>query len=392
MPNTSVFIFDSSYMSVDVALPIDDNKPHLIVSDREIEPPPGHSSLQIEEQTGVGAFHRNLQSLRRAWHKAGGGKCIVIVAPGVRREQLLLNTIFALYLCRNVVFFDGVSFRSLKRSWRLMLGTVARTLGKMVIGRLKNWFERAQFDRSIKSHRDAATAEGRLFGQYAKTRCFTLPLDSVVRQPNGPSIYGEHTRGWYLPMLSSRRQRYKVQTTRHRLHDIVLHVEDVNGSAERLLIKDGRILDYPYLLGKAQRNLGYFVATRGEVKNIERGIDLLHFTSGYYHWLLEGVPRVLDLIDDGTDFNKYPLIMPPLEPFHGQILEVLGISVDTQVVTVDKGDWCNVCECIIPTSYFPFAAPELDDPSGQQMAACCEGFVNVFWYVFRSPRQQTQTP
>lgn len=365
MLHPSVFIFDSSYMSVDVALPIDDSEPHLVVSDREIEPPPGHSSLQIEEQTGVWSFHRNLQLLRAAWHKAGGGKCIVIAAPGVRREQLLLNTFFALSLCRNVLFFDGVSFRSLKRSWRLILGSVARALGKRVIGGLKTKFEGAQFDRSIRSHPDAATAEGRLFGQYARTRSFTLPFDSVVREPNGPSIYGEYMRGWYLPMLSSRRQRYKVQTTRHRLHDIVLHVEDVNGSAERLLFKDGRILDYPYLLGKARRNLGYFVATRGEVKSIERGIDLLHFTSGYYHWLLEGVPRVLDLIDDGIDFDQYPLILPPLEPFHRQMLKVLGISADRQVVTVDKGDWCNVRECIVPTSYFPFAAPELDDPSGQ---------------------------
>jgi capsular polysaccharide biosynthesis protein len=138
----------------------------------------------------------------------------------------------------------------------------------------------------------------------------------------------------------------------------------VQGSAVRFLFKDGRILDYPYLLGKARYDT-YLVSTRRAIKSVERGIDLLYFTSGYYHWLLEGVPRILDLIDDGIDFNEYPLILPRMEEYHRQVLEVLGVSPDTQVITVDRGDWCHVRDCIFPTANFPFATPELDDPSGQ---------------------------
>jgi capsular polysaccharide biosynthesis protein len=128
---------------------------------------------------------------------------------------------------------------------------------------------------------------------------------------------------------------------------------------------DGHMLDYPYLLMRTRQNSRYLVSTRNESKSIKRGIDLLCYTSGYYHWLLEGVPRILDLIDDGIDFDHYPLVLPPLEPYQRELLQVFGISPDSQVVTVGKNDWCHVEDCIFPTAYFPFAAPELDDPSGQ---------------------------
>jgi capsular polysaccharide biosynthesis protein len=365
MPRASIFIFDSSYPSADVALPIGDAEPHVVVSDRNIEPPPGHTTLQLEKLASLASFGRNLQSLRGAWRKAGGEKCIVIAVSGMRREQLLLNTLYALSLCWNVMFFDGARFNSLMQSGLLILGSASRVLARIVLGGLRTKIKRARFNRSIRTRPDAATPEGRLFGLYTSAHSFGLPLDSLIHEPDRCSIYGDYTVGWYLPMLSNRRQRYSVQTTRHRLCDISLHVEDVNNSAVRFLFKDGRILDYPYLLGKARPNASYLVSTCREIKSVERGIDLLHYTSGYYHWLLEGVPRILDLIDDGVDFDKYPLILPPLEMFHREALEVLGISIDTQVVTVDKGDWCHVRHCIFPTANFPFAAPEIDDPSGQ---------------------------
>ena len=88
---------------------------------------------------------------------------------------------------------------------------------------------------------------------------------------------------------------------------------------------------------------------------------MLHFTTSYYHWLVDGVPRILDLIDDGIDFNEYPLIMPPLDLFQRELLEILGIAPERQVLTLKKGDWCHVHDCIFPTAYFPFAAPGLDD-------------------------------
>jgi Glycosyltransferase 61 len=364
MPHPLIFIFDSSYPSTDVALPIDDFKPHLVVSDRNVEPPPGHSSLQLEKLTSLRSFHRNLRLLRSTWRK-DGEKCIVIAASGMRREQLLLNTLYALSLCRKVIFFDGINFKPLAQSKLLLLESVTRMLARSLLGRLRNKIKRMRFDRSIKASPDGTTPEGRLFGLYTSARSFSLPLDHVVHEPDADPIYGRYTGGCYLPMLSNRRQRYSVQTTRHRLRDVSLHVEDVKGSAVRFLFKDGRILDYPYLLGMARPNACYLVSTRRQIKSIERGIDLLYYTSGYYHWLLEGVPRILDLIDDGIDFDLYPLILPPLEIYHRQILEVLGISLDTQVVTVDKSDWCHVRDCIFPTANFPFAAADLDDPSGQ---------------------------
>ncbi len=365
MRRRSVFIFDSTYPSPDVALPIDETQPYIVVSDREIEPPPGQDSLQLEDQPGFSAFVKNLRLVRAVWRKENGGKCIVISAPSVRREQLVQNSLFALSLSRNVLFFDGLTLTTLAGAWRHILRSGVSLLGSRVLGGVKARIRRYRFERGLKSHSDMATPEGRLFGVYGRSQSFSLPLDTAVREPDLPSIYGSFTRGWYLPALSNRRQRYNVQTTRHLLRDIFLHIEAVGGSQERFLFKDGKVLDYPYLLGKVRRNASYRVSTRREIKSIDRGIDLLHFTSGYYHWLVEGVPRILDLIDDGTDFDRYPLILPPVETFQRQLLEVLGISPDSQVVTLGKDDWLHVGECIFPTANFPFAAPGLDDPSGQ---------------------------
>jgi capsular polysaccharide biosynthesis protein len=365
MPPRSVFIFDSSYPCVDIALPIDDAEKHVVISDRDIEAPPGHRSLKLEDFTSFTAFRRNLRRLRTAWSHADGERCIVIASSAVRKEQILVNSLCALSLTRNVVLFDGVSSVALLRSWRFILGSAVRVLGRRILGGLKARIEKERFNRSVRSRPDAATPEGRLFGLYNRDRSFSLPLDTIVQEPDGCSTYGEQSHGWYLPAFSNRLRCYAVQTTRHSLRDVTFHVEDAGGSAERLLFKNGRILDYPYLLGRVRRNARYLVSTRNEDNSIERGIDLLHFTSGYYHWLVEGVPRILDLIDDGVDFDRYPLIMPPLEAFHRQLLEVLGISPDNQVVTVCMGDWCHVGECIVPTANFPFAAPEVDDFSGQ---------------------------
>ena len=369
MHSPSVFIFDSSYPSADVALQIDDTQLHTVVSERHIDPPPGHDSLLLEEMTGFASFYRNLQLLRITWRKAAGEKCIVIAATGVRRNQLLLNVLYSLLLCRNTVLYDGKNSKSLARSWRLILGSASRVLGKSVLGNLKIQINVALFRRTTRSSVAAKSPEGSLFGLYTNIHSFSVPLDKVMQEPDQRSIYGDYAKGWYLPTLSNRRRRYAVQTTRHRLRDVVLHVEDVNDSAVRFLFKDERILDYPYLLGRARPTARYLISTRGTVKSIARGIDLLYYTSGYYHWLLEGVPRILDLIDDGVDFNEFPLILPPMEPFHRQVLEVLGISPEHQVISVGRGDWCYVGECIFPTANFPFAAQELDDPSGQPDAA-----------------------
>ncbi len=104
MPGNAVFIFDSSFPSVAVALPIDDRRPHVVVSNRRIEPPPGHSCLHLEKETSLGSVWRNLGSLRTAWVGAAGGGCVVIAASGVRPEQLLINAIYALFLSRETSF------------------------------------------------------------------------------------------------------------------------------------------------------------------------------------------------------------------------------------------------------------------------------------------------
>jgi capsular polysaccharide biosynthesis protein len=365
MPHGSIFIFDSSYPCADVAMPIDDTQLHVVVSDRVIEAPPGHTNLKLEEFTSFTAFRKNLGRLRAAWRRTNGRKCVVFAAYGVRREQILLNALYAVCLGGDVAFFDGMVSKPLARSGLLLLRSVASVLTKRTFDRFKLEIKARQVRRRTKSHPHATTPEVRLFGVYDRTRSFSLPLDTVNHERDGCSIYGDYMRGWYLPTLSNRRQRFTVETTRHDLRDVILHVEDVGGTADRFLFKHGRMLDYPYFLGRVRQNARYTISARNEVKHIERGIDLLHFTRGYYHWLVEGVPRILDLIDDGIDFDRYPLIMPPMEAYHRQVLEVLGISPDKEVIAVGKGDWCHVGECIVPTANFPFAAPGLDDPSGQ---------------------------
>jgi hypothetical protein len=360
-----VFVFDSSYPSVDVALPIDDEAFHLFVSVRKIEPPPGHACVQLESEKNPRAVRRNLAAIRAARPSVGDGKCIVIASYAMRPEQLAVNAAYALSLSREVWFFDGLQFHPLRsilgKLFRAVLSGLARTLAGGFRQRLKT----VLYNRRAHRLPGYRTPEGRLFGLYTSARSFSLTPDVVDLLDDGRCIYGESTRGWYLPALSSRRQRYRVQTSRQRLQDVTLHVENLHGSEVSSLFQEGRILDYPYLLGRGRSRLSYPVSSRAGAKSVERGICLLAYTSGYYHWLLEGVPRLLDVIDEGFDFDRYPLILPPLAPFQRQLLELLGFDPNRQVITVGEGEWCHVRDCIFPTAYFPFGSPELDDPSGQ---------------------------
>lgn len=365
MPHEAVFIFDSSYKSIDVALPIEDERPHIAVSNRKIEPPPGHSCLKLEEETNIGSVWRNLRSLRTAWTKAGGGKCIVIAAVGVRPEQLLLNSVYAFSLSRDVSFFDGLCCHSVRRAWRKLARASFVGPARYILGGPRRRLTAAFFNLKVRTLPAHSTKEGRLFGLYSSTRSFSLPPDKVTFEADGRPLYGRGSRAWYLPAFSSRQQRFSVETTRHLLHNVTLHVEKIKGLEVSSLFKNGRVLDYPYMLGSGRRRYVYPVSNRDTVKTAERGINLLAYTSTYYHWLIEGVPRILDVIDDGFDFDQYPLLLPPLEPFQRQLLEVLGVNPDRQVITVDMGEWCHVGECVFPTANFPFGAPELEDPSGQ---------------------------
>jgi len=365
MPYEAVFVFDSSYPSADVALPIEDEKPHIIVSNRRIESPPGHSGLQLKEETGLASAWRNLRSLRTAWTKARGGKCIVIAAPGVRPEQLALNSIYALSLNRNITFFDGMHCHSIRQVWQRLLRAAVIGPARSIFGDLRLKLKAAYSNRRRRAIPAHSTTEIRLSGLYTSVDSFSLPPDKVTLHPDGRSLYGCSTRAWYLPAFSSRRQRYGVETTRHLLHNVTLHVEKIKGSEVSSVFKEGRILDYPYMLGRARRRYAYPISNGGTVKKAGRGINLLAYTTSYYHWMVEGVPRILDVIDDGFDFDQYPLLLPPLKPFQRQLLEALGVNPDRQVITVDIGEWCHVGECVFPTAHFPFGAPELDDPSGQ---------------------------
>jgi hypothetical protein len=365
MPDGTTFVFDSSYPAIDVAFPIDDRSLQVIVSDRKIEPPPGHASLQLERATGLAPILRNLRTLRVAWKKETGKTCVVIAARGMRQEQLLLNTIYALTLSKNVLFFDGWMCNTVRHSWR-------KILKASIVGPIRYFFsglllriKEIRVAYETKALRARETDEARYFGLYTRAHSFPIPPDKVTAEEDGSSIYGSLMRGWHMPAFSARRQRHRVQTTRHILQNVSLHVEDTSGSKESSLFKDRRILDYPYFLGRARRHYSYPVSTRSVSRNLDRGINLLAYTSGYYHWLVEGVPRILDVIDDGIDFDQYPLILPPLESYHRQVLALLNIKPESQVVTVDVGEWCHVKECVLPTANFPFADPELEDPSGQ---------------------------
>jgi capsular polysaccharide biosynthesis protein len=364
VPYGAVFVFDSSYPSVDVALPIDDQRLHIVVSNRRIEPPPGHSYLQLHEETNFVFVFKNLRTLRARWANAEGEKCIVIAAPGVRPEQLLLNSIYALWLSRDVSFFDGADRGSTRSSWRKLLRAAVVGPARCILGGIRLKLKTVLFDLRVRVL-PASTKEGSLSGLYTNARSFSLPPDRVTFHEDSKSLYGASASAWYLPAFSSRRQRYAVQTTRHRLRDVSLHVEKIDGREESSVFMGGRILSYPYLLGRMRSRYGYPVSSFQGTKTVERGICLLAHTSGYYHWLVEGVPRLLDLIDDGIDFNEYPLILPPLVSFQTELLEVLGIACDRHVITVDTGEWCHVGDCFFPTANFPFGDPAVEDPSGQ---------------------------
>lgn len=365
MPHEAVFIFDSSYPSAEIALPIEDEEPHIVVSNRRIEPPPGHSCLQLEEEASLASVWRNFRSLRAAWIKTKGEKCIVIAAFNVRPEQLVINSIYALSLSRNISFFDGVNCHSIYQMWRRLVRAAIVGPAGCIFGDLRLKLKAVYFNHRMGALSAHSTTEIHLSGLYTSACSFSLPSDNVTLLPDGRSLYGSSTRGLYLPALSSRRQRYGVKTTRHRLHNVTLHVEKIKGSEVSSLFKEGRILDYPYMLGPERRRYAYPVANGGTVKRAERGINLLAYTTSYYHWLVEGVPRILDVIDDGFDFDQYPLVLPPLKPFQHHLLEVLGVNPDRQVITVGIGEWCHVGECVFPTANFPFGAPGLEDPSGQ---------------------------
>jgi capsular polysaccharide biosynthesis protein len=344
---------------------LDDDKVYVIVSDRPIEPPSGLASFQLERAESIGSMVRNYVHLRRAWRSAQGQSCIVIAAPVVRVEQVLRNSIYALFLTSRVVIFDGLRFGSVFRSWKILLRALVLGIAKLLLRDCMMQIRRSVSSIKARFGRLRSTEEGALFGLYTSKDSFQLRRDSVTVLPDGPSVYGELPSAWYLPAFSARRLRYSVRTTRHALRDVSLHVEKLNGFEVSCLLQAGRILDYPYMLGSARRWYSYPVKSRRRVTKIPRGVNLLAYTSTYYHWLIEGVPRILDVIDDDIDLDEYPLILPPLEPFQIQLLQVLGIDASRQVFIVDIGDWCHVGKCIYPTASFPFGEAYLEDPSGQ---------------------------
>jgi hypothetical protein len=363
MQTAAVFVFDSSYPTIDVALPLDELVPYIIVSTRLIEPPPEHTSFFIQEEKTLSHFLDNIRSLRAAWKAENGGRCIVIAAPGMRPAQLFVQAVYAFLLTREVCFFDGIRFRSPGSMKKAVLEAGAIGLLRRLFGGVKQKIDVIRFKKHVRSLAGFNTPEGRLFGLYTASRSFSLPSDLVVPQQEGHAVYGKASRGWYLSAFSSRRERFVVETTRHSLGKVTLHVEAKGGSEVSALLRGEKILDYPYLLGRTRLRDRYAVSTRRTVTTAKGGICLLAYTSGYYHWLLEGVPRILDVLDDGFDLDAYPLILPPLTDFQRQFLELFGVDPARQVISLGEGDWCHVEDCIFPTAYFPFGAHQLEDPS-----------------------------
>jgi hypothetical protein len=365
LPSPAVLVFDSSYPTPEIALPIDENFRHIIVSIRQVDAPPGHTAIQLLPSTSLTGLKRNLRSLRSAWLQEAGGRCIVLNPAPARREQVLVHCAYALLLSRDVSLFDGLRLRPIEACIGLLFKACAFTIVKVAMGPWKRRLKAVLFRiRNCRLPRHS-TRENSLFGIYTTERTFSIPPDSIAGEADKGSIYGDRTNGWYLPAFSGRRRRYSVQTNRYRMRDVSLHVEETPGGSMSFVFQKGRMLDYPYLLGRMQSSLSYLVSTRTQVKHLERGVNLLAYTTGYYHWLVEGIPRILDVIDDGVDFDQYPLILPQLAPFQSQMLEILGIAPERQVVVLRPGEWCHVGECIFPTIAFAFQAPDMEDPSGQ---------------------------
>ena len=239
---------------------------------------------------------------------------------------------------------------------------MARCLLSPVRLRLDVW----RFQRQVRASPERNTIEGKLFGLYTEADTFSFPANGNTRLSDAKSLYGSHSDRWYLPDFSARGHRYATQTTRHALGQTILHVEAMPSGGEiSAAFCKGRLLAYPYMVPPHPLRDRYAVSLRKNVRFIECGVCLLAFTSGYYHWLVEGLPRVLDVLDDGIDLNRYPLILPPLETYQREVLEMLGVDVERQVVSVGIGDWCHVQDCVFPTAYFPLGEAEIEDPSGQ---------------------------
>jgi capsular polysaccharide biosynthesis protein len=356
----TVFVFDASYPSQDVALRLAD-EPHLFIADRPIDPPAGHRALRLADPA---AFAADRRRLRAAWRTEGGSRSLIIAGRQSRPDQLLRHVAQALLLGGPVGLFDGQAIVPLRRAWPRLARAALALAAHATVGALRaRWL-----DRRLRKQAPP-DPEGQLYGRHTRAGSFPLPPDRVTLLPPGSSLYGRWTDGWYLPKFSHAAERYAVAATRHRLNDVALHVEEVAGGEVSALFRAGRILDYPYMIGRHPILHTYAVGSRRQVSRLERGVALLYFTAGYYHWIVEGIPRVLDILDDGIDLDRYPLLLPPLEAYQREFLGLMGVDVGRQVRELDKGDWCHVADCIFPTAYFPFAAGTIEDPSGRPDAA-----------------------
>jgi capsular polysaccharide biosynthesis protein len=355
----TIFVFDSSYPSLDVALRLVEAD-YLFISDRPIDPPPGHRALRLQDDATPGAFAANRRLLREAWRVERGHRSIVLTGARARHAQTLRHVLLAVLLGGRVDLFDGETLRPLHRSWRgLARAALVMFLRSAAGGVRARWM-----DRRLRRNAPAG-AEGRIYGRHTREHGFSLPPDRVITLPSRPPAYGTWSSGWYLPKLSHGAERHAVETTRHHLKNVVLHVEDVGGSEVSSLFRAGQILEYPYMAGRHPILHTYAVRTRRRVTHGAGGIALLFFTTGYYHWVIEGIPRVLDILDDGIDLDACPLYLPPLESYQRAFLVLMGIDPDRQVRSLDKGDWCHLASCIVPTAHFPLSIETIEDPSGR---------------------------
>jgi capsular polysaccharide biosynthesis protein len=346
----TVFVFDASYPTQDVALRLT-GEPHLFIANRPLDPPAGQGSLLLS-----GRFAVDRRRLRAAWRD---GRSLIIAGRQTRPEQLLYHAVQALLLGGPVALFDGETTRPLGRCGARLSRAALALLARATIAGPRAYLKDRQLRRQA-----PPGPEGALYGRHTRAGSFSLPPDRIAPLPPGPSLYGRWTGGWYLPTFSHAAERHAVTTTRHRLRDVALHVEEIAGGEVSSLFQDGRILSYPYMIGAHPILHTYAVTSRRTVTTIERGVALLYFTAGYYHWIIEGIPRVLDVLDDGIDLDRTPLILPPLESYQREFLALMGIDPARQVVTVDRGDWCHVADCLFPTAYFPFT-DIVENPSGR---------------------------
>ncbi len=74
----------------------------------------------------------------------------------------------------------------------------------------------------------------------------------------------------------------------------------------------------------------------------------LHRSRNYYHWLIEVLPRIQLLMEEGL-WNRVPVIVPPLQSFQSESLQALGLNPELMIPFNPEYDHFKIEEGIYPS-------------------------------------------